>query len=40
MIVGAVANLIGSLQTGLVALSLFSVVGVIVGLLYPDFRLP
>ena len=38
MIVGTVAELSGSLQTGLVAMSLFSVVGVFAAMLYPDSR--
>ena len=40
MIVGVVAELSGSLLTGLVAMSLFSVVGVFAGLLYPASRRP
>ena len=35
MIVGAVAEISGSLQTGLVAMSLFSIVGVFAAMLYP-----
>ena len=38
MIVGVVAELSGSLQTGLVVMSLFSVVGVVAGLMYPASR--
>ena len=38
MIVGAVAQLTGSLQTGLVAMSLASSVGIVAGLLYPARR--
>ena len=38
MIVGAVAQLTGSLQTGLVAMSLASSVGIAAGLLYPAQR--
>ena len=36
MLVGLVAQLTGSIQTGLVALSLVTSLGVIAGLLYPD----
>ena len=38
MIVGVVAELSGSLQTGLVVMSLFSIVGVVAGLMYPASR--
>ena len=38
MIVGVVAQLTGSLQTGLVAMSLASSVGIVAGLLYPARR--
>ncbi len=38
MIVGTVAELSGSLQTGLIAMSLFSVVGALAGLMYPASR--
>ena len=38
MITGAVADLTGSLQTGLLAMSLVSSVGVAAGLMYPELR--
>ena len=36
MLVGVVAQLTGSIQTGLIALSLLTVLGVVAGLVYPD----
>ena len=36
MLVGVVAQLTGSIQTGLIALSLLTGLGVIAGLAYPD----
>ena len=36
MLVGVVAQITGSIQTGLIALSLLTGLGVIAGLAYPD----